>query len=62
VDGRHYTIKHPDFISVSENPRGREVTVYDKGAHRLDVLLIAEIEEPEEPATERGSKRKAAGK
>ena len=51
VDGRNYTVKHPDFISVSEQVRGREVTIHDKGTHRLDVLLIAGIEEPEVPET-----------
>ena len=49
VDGRSFHVRHPDFISVSENPRGREVTLHDKGTHRLDVLLIQEIEEPEVP-------------
>jgi hypothetical protein len=49
VDGRSYFVKHPDFIAVSENERSREVTIYDKGTHRLDVLLISEIEEPEVP-------------
>jgi hypothetical protein len=50
VDGRSYAVKHPDFIAVSAHERGRDVTIYDdKATHRLDILLISEIEEPDVP-------------
>jgi hypothetical protein len=49
ADGRSYVVKHPDFIAVSEQERGRDVTIYDKGTHRLDIRLISEIEKPEVP-------------
>jgi hypothetical protein len=48
VDGRSFHIKHPDFISVSEQARGRHIVIHDKGTHHLDLLLIVEVEEPED--------------
>ena len=49
VDGRSYRVKHPDFISVPETPRGRDLVIHEKGTHHVDILLVVEIEEPEAP-------------
>jgi len=50
TDGKSYPIKHPDFISVSDLPRGRNVTVYSQGvAHLINILHVVRLEEPEEP-------------
>ena len=51
VDGRSYTVKHPDFIAVPSSPRGRNVTVHDDaGSHMLDLNLIVEVH-AQPPAT-----------
>jgi hypothetical protein len=47
VDGRSYHVKHRDFISVPETPRGRDLVIHDKGTHHVDILLVVEIDEPE---------------
>jgi len=53
VDGRSYHVPHPDFLAVPQTPRGRDLLFHDeKGhTHRLDLLLIVEIEEPPVPGT-----------
>jgi hypothetical protein len=52
VDGRSYRVKHPDFISVPETPRGRDLVVHDNGTHHVDILLVVEIDEPAEVESE----------
>ncbi len=52
VDGRSYHVKHPDFISVPESTRGRDLVIHDKGTHHVDILLVVEIDEPETAETE----------
>jgi hypothetical protein len=47
VDGRSYHVKHRDFISVPETPRGRDLVIHDKGTHHVDILMVVEIDEPE---------------
>ena len=47
VDGRSYHVKHRDFISVPETPRGRDLVIHDKETHHVDILLVVEIDEPE---------------
>jgi hypothetical protein len=47
VDGRSFLIKHPDFISVPETPRGRNLVIHDRGTHNIDILHVTELEEPE---------------
>jgi hypothetical protein len=43
ASGRAFNVKHPDYISYSED--GEEVTIHDKdGVHLLDVLLIQVLE------------------
>jgi hypothetical protein len=43
TSGRSFTVKHPDYISYSED--GEEVTIHDRdGVHLLDVLLIEVLE------------------
>lgn len=59
TDGQKYFVKHPDFILVPSTPRGRDVILHDeKGTHRIDLLHIVELEEPEpgeaSAAAERG--------
>jgi hypothetical protein len=51
VDGRSFHVPHPDFISVPQSSRGRDVMFHDEQGltHRIDVLLIVEIEEPAAP-------------
>ncbi len=54
VDGRSYLVKHPDFISVSSQPRGRDLTVHDdNGPHYIDLGLVVEIH-PQPAATSSG--------
>ena len=55
TDGRSYHVKHPDCISVPENPRGRDLMIHDRGTHRVDILHVVEIEEPEEPKSTVGA-------
>ena len=48
TDGNTYFVHHPDFISVPATPRGRDVVIHDaKGTHRIDILHIVEVEEPD---------------
>ncbi len=44
VDGRSFTVDHPEFVAISR--RGRSVTFYsqDNTLHLLDAALIAEVE------------------
>ncbi len=51
VDGRSFHVPHPDFVSVPQSPRGREVMFHDRDGrtHRIDLVLIVEIEEPAAP-------------
>jgi hypothetical protein len=51
VDGRSFHVSHPDFLSVPQSPRGRDVMFHDKDGrtHRIDLLLIVEIDEPAAP-------------
>jgi hypothetical protein len=48
VDGRSFHVPHPDFLAVPQNDRGRELLFHDADgtSHRLDVLLVVDIEEP----------------
>jgi hypothetical protein len=61
VDGRSYHVKHPDFISVPENPRGRNLVIHHQGTHQVDILLVVEIEEPEAPEEAGPAKPHAEG-
>ena len=51
VDGRSFTVDHPDFIAWDR--RGREVTFYaeDNTQHWLDAALIAEVVIADEAGT-----------
>jgi hypothetical protein len=51
VDGRSYQVKHPDFIAIPESPRGRNLTIHDKGLHLIDMILVQEIFVPEAAET-----------
>ena len=47
-DGRHFVISHPDFISVSPIPQGRDLVIHDDvGTHRIDLLHVVEVSEPD---------------
>lgn len=54
VDGRSFHVKHPDFISVPDTPRGRDLVIHDKGTHHVDIFLVVEVDEPETAETESG--------
>ena len=43
VDGRTFTVDHPEFVAIDR--RGREVTFYavDNTQHFIDAGLIAEV-------------------
>jgi hypothetical protein len=49
VDGRSFTIDHPEFDAM--DPRGRELTFYedDGTQHFLEAMLIAEVIVPAPP-------------
>jgi len=50
TDGKSYHIRHPDFISVPDTPRGRDLMIHDRGStHRIDILHVTRLEEPPEP-------------
>jgi hypothetical protein len=52
VDGRSYLVKHPDFISVPESPRGRNLVVHDReGMHLIDILMVVEVQVPQPAET-----------
>ncbi|MGO9916250.1 MAG: hypothetical protein ACLQIB_16320 [Isosphaeraceae bacterium] len=55
VDGRSYHVQHPDFLAVPPPtaPRARELTFYDNDGrmHRIDLLLVVEVDEPPLPNT-----------
>ncbi len=54
VDGRSYLVKHPDFISVSSQPRGRDLPGHDDTRpHSIDHGLVVEIH-PQPAATSSG--------
>ena len=55
IDGRSFTVDHPEFASIDR--RGRQVTFYsgDNKRHEIDARLIAELVAIEEgPADEGG--------
>jgi hypothetical protein len=54
VDGRTYEVKHPEFVAVS--PPGRESVFVgdDRGIHEIDMILVAGIETPGQPAPAKG--------
>lgn len=45
TDGRSFFVKHPDFISVPETDRGRDLVIHHQGTHRIDLLHVVEVEE-----------------
>jgi hypothetical protein len=52
TDGQKYFVKHPDFISVPSTPRGCDLVIHDdKGTHRIDLLHVVELDEPDPGAT-----------
>ncbi len=63
VDGRSYHVRHPDFVAVPPADRGRELTFYDDEGrmHRIDLLLIVEVDEPPLPDTAGASPNGAGG-
>ena len=50
TDGRCFFVKHPDFISVPETDRGRDLIIHDRGTHRIDLLHVVEVDEPDAAA------------
>ncbi len=54
VDGKSYTVMHPDFISVPTLPRGRDLVIHDdEGMHLIDLGLIVEVHIPDATRTNR---------
>lgn len=48
TDGRSYVVRHPDFVSVPASDRGRDLVIHDDaGTHRIDLLHVVEVEEPD---------------
>jgi hypothetical protein len=62
VDGRSYHVRHPDFLSVPDNPRGRDLLFQDPSGrtHRIDLMLVVEIDEPALPETDGSAPNGAA--
>jgi hypothetical protein len=55
-----------DFVSVPASPRGRDLVIHDdKGTHRIDILHVVEVHEPDagegETSPEAGSKAEDDG-
>lgn len=47
-DGRHFVIRHPDYVSVSSVPQGRDLVIHDdEGMHRIDLIHVVEVQEPD---------------
>jgi hypothetical protein len=62
TDGRHFFVKHPDFISVPTSPRGRDLVIHDdKGTHRVDILHVVEVHEPDAGEASPAAESKAGG-
>jgi len=60
VDGRSFTVRHPDFVALPPSPRKRDIVFYDDvGLHILDMGLILEITLSLDAAPGRGRKPKA---
>lgn len=47
TDGQKLSVHHPDFISVPETDRGRNLVIHDRGMHIIDILHVVSIEVPE---------------
>ena len=61
VDGRSFLIKHPDFVSIPMTERGRDLVIHDQaGTHRIDLLHVIEVEEPD-PGESVTAETQAAG-
>jgi hypothetical protein len=52
TDGKSFRVKHPDFISVSDENRGRGVVIHEQGsAHLIDILHVVRVKQPPAPQT-----------
>lgn len=61
TDGRSFFVRHPDFVSVPETDRGRDLVVHDQGTHRIDLLHVVEVEEPDIAAPSPAADQAAEG-
>ena len=43
VDGRSFTVDHPEFVSISRRGRGVTFPAQDDTIHLLDVALIVDV-------------------
>jgi hypothetical protein len=51
VDGRAFSVQHPDFIALPTTPRGRDLTVHqDDGPHWIDINLVVSVHPEPAPA------------
>jgi hypothetical protein len=63
VDGRSFTIPHPDYLTLPPSPRPRDLSIYtlkpddpdDYRIHRIDLALVLELTIPAESAARPGS-------
>jgi len=61
TDGKSYHVKHPDFISVPQSARGRDMFIHERDAtHRIDILHVVRLEEP--PGPDSNADGKGAGR
>ena len=59
-DGRRFTIAHPDFVSVSPVAASRDLVIHDEeGMHRIDLIHVVEVGEPDPGAASPAAESKA---
>lgn len=55
IDGRSFVVRHPDFIAVSPEPRGRGVLIFDDArVNTIDALMVVSVEYPDPAAMSAG--------
>ncbi len=61
VDGRSFTVRHPDFISVPSHLRGRSVVIHeDRRVNHIDIPLVDSIDHPDTADVESSSEGNGA--
>ena len=44
VDGRSFTVDHPDFVSVPRTDRGRDLVIHDERTNLIDLLMVVSVD------------------
>jgi hypothetical protein len=44
VDGRSFTVEHPDFIAVPRTDRGRTLVIHDERMNLIDLLMVVSVD------------------